>query len=406
MSGIVYNLSEFSSSKGGARHSKEDSTLIQGIVNASKALGAGEKSFLAKVDENHPYSGLKTVAESIYMSGLALGGRDDDDFTKKEMAAKSLPYDRIIMVIRKAASKLLRDSFRLTNQSYDYYEDYYYPVEIYYPDYVICNCGISNLKIGFSIDEEAGTITFDPVDDWKRVILEWREASNNDLNAMKSIENVTERTKALKSVTLIDEEKGTVSAYACIWGDEKNHDISLAKDYFDENTDLWVDQWDKRPMIYDHGVNPALKSMPVVGTWTSFKKDDVGLFVEGELDQRHKYYQGVLKLIKKKALNLSSDSIDHLVQREAKGGGVHYLSVWPLAAISLTPAPAEPRLMGVGAIKSAYESAGLAVPVEIAKLALEEEIVALKSEKVTENATDNDEILKAKARAKLLKLNS
>lgn len=157
---------------------------------------------------------------------------------------------------------------------------------------------------------------------------------------------------------------GRVAGYAVRFGDEAHPDISPMRDYFTKSTDFWLGQWDKRPMLYHHAQDPQTADAPVVGAWVKATVDDVGVWLEGQLDQAHRYYGAITELINRGALKLSSDSAPHLVRR-VRHGGAHEVTRWPLLAASLTPTPAEPRLMPVSALKAAFTQAGLLPPAEL-----------------------------------------
>jgi len=154
-----------------------------------------------------------------------------------------------------------------------------------------------------------------------------------------------------------------VGAYAVIYGTEDTPDLSDMKDFFTKATDFWLDKiGPTRPMIYHHAQEPATAAAPVVGAWTKAMQDDVGVWLEGELDKAHKYREAIKEMIAKGVLALSSDSAPHLVTRKKAAKGTHEVTRWPLLAASLTPTPAEPRLLPVDTIKAAYKAIGIAYP--------------------------------------------
>jgi hypothetical protein len=150
-----------------------------------------------------------------------------------------------------------------------------------------------------------------------------------------------------------------IGAYAVIFGDENHPDITPIKDYYTKATDFWLDAWDKRPMIYNHAMDQATTTDPVIGEWTKALIDDKGVWLEGELRKAHAYHQYVKRLIEAGVLALSSDSAPHLIKRTPMPNGTHRVDRWPLLAASLTPTPAEPRLLPVATIKAAYKAIGV-----------------------------------------------
>jgi phage head maturation protease len=158
---------------------------------------------------------------------------------------------------------------------------------------------------------------------------------------------------------------GGVGGYAVRFGSADEPDLSAFRDFFTKSTDFWLDAWDTRPMLYHHAQDEATKDAPVVGRWTQARVDDVGVWLEGQLDTAHRYAGAVKELIRRGVLRLSSDSAPHLVVREAQPNSTNWVKRWPLMACSLTPSPAEPRLLPVGALKAAYLEAGLLPPAEL-----------------------------------------
>lgn len=152
-----------------------------------------------------------------------------------------------------------------------------------------------------------------------------------------------------------------VGGYALLFGDATNTD--LTGDYFTKSTEFWLEEFgDKRPMLYQHAVfDPATKSNPVVGTWDTFRVDDIGVWTEGQLKKAHKYKQAIQQLIDAGALGLSSGSAPNLVLKTRKQRA-NEITRWPILEVSLTPEPAEPRMTPVTAIKSYFADAGLDLP--------------------------------------------
>ena len=135
-------------------------------------------------------------------------------------------------------------------------------------------------------------------------------------------------------------------------------EVDLQGEFFTKETDFWLsdaksdgDNYEcSLPMIYHHGLANLRGAEARVGSWTAIKTMDNGMWIEGQLDISHKYADKIKKLVDMGVLGLSSDSIGRLVSRkkhQKKGGSVWELTSWPLAGVSLTPNPAEPRLLPV-----------------------------------------------------------
>lgn len=143
-----------------------------------------------------------------------------------------------------------------------------------------------------------------------------------------------------------------IGGYLVMWGDENQKD--MVDEFFTPDTDFWLGTWPQLPMLYHHGfAEPeGLRGRKsVVGKWDTFEQDDVGLWVEGELEKRHRYREGIDTLIGEKALGLSSGAFPKFVEVTNSG----FIKAWPIIEGSLTTTPMEPRMADVDFIrKSAF----------------------------------------------------
>lgn len=117
-------------------------------------------------------------------------------------------------------------------------------------------------------------------------------------------------------------------------------DPDLQRDYFTKETEFFIESGDVRPILYRHGAHPVIKSKKLGKATLTI--DDVGVFVEGELDVRDKYVRAIYSLVEKGYLGWSSGSMAHLVTREPNGKSFNVKS-WPLGEATLTPSPVEGR---------------------------------------------------------------
>lgn len=140
----------------------------------------------------------------------------------------------------------------------------------------------------------------------------------------------------------------TVGGYAVLFGSADTPDMSNYRDYFTKKTDFWIKRFGwPRPMTYHHGMDKDTRDDPIVGEWTKARVDDVGIWLEGQLDQAHKYHGAIKELVRRGFLKLSSDSAPQWVVRERQPNGTHEIKRWPLLTASPTVSPAEPRLSGI-----------------------------------------------------------
>ena len=120
----------------------------------------------------------------------------------------------------------------------------------------------------------------------------------------------------------------------------------------------WFGDW-QRPLLYHHGLDPELKTA-IVGR-IKVTPTDKGLWMEGQLDRAHEYADAVAELVDGGTMGLSSGSVSHLIDIDAKTGEIVR---WPLIEGSLTPTPANPDAKAASvkyALKSADAIAHLAV---------------------------------------------
>lgn len=159
-------------------------------------------------------------------------------------------------------------------------------------------------------------------------------------------------------------DDGRVGGYLVVFGDTYTRDLTQSPnpdgskgEFFTKSTEFALDWYEKRPWLYHHALDGAVK-MQAVGVIDKIEKDDVGLWAEAQINKRNKYATKVLDLVKAGKLSWSSGSVQHLVQKKANGE----ITAWPLIEGSSTPTPAEPRythLIPTKAAVTAYKAIGL-----------------------------------------------
>jgi len=217
-----------------------------------------------------------------------------------------------------------------------------------YAEYAVLDIDGETYQINYTID--SGDVQLSDKSEWARVEWEISELDGAE-DGYEADDDDTPRVVIGDAVKMLDE--GKIGAYAVRFGDADNPDLSQMRDYFTKATDFWLDAWTQRPMLYHHAQDEATADVPIIGTWTKAMRDDVGIWLEGQLDKAHKYYSAINEMVKQGALKLSSDSAPHLVKRTRRGD-TNEVTRWPLMAASLTPTPAEPRLLPVSALKAIY----------------------------------------------------
>lgn len=181
--------------------------------------------------------------------------------------------------------------------------------------------------------------------------------------------------------------EGRVGGYLVRFGGPK--DADLEGDFFVPETELGVEEGGKLPIFYQHGMDSTLKSKRI-GRGTA-KFDEIGLWIEAQLEMRSEYEQAIYTLAEQGKLGWSSGAAGHLVEREQVGKS-YKITSWPIAEASLTPTPAEPRNSATP-VKSLYKPAAADTePVEEVKA---EEIVVVEDNIiVTEEKLMDEEAIK------------
>ncbi len=145
---------------------------------------------------------------------------------------------------------------------------------------------------------------------------------------------------------------GRVGGYLVVWGNPGERD--LQGEYFTPETELGLSWYPQRPVLYQHGLDGALKAA-VIGSMDTLVRDETGVWAEAQLDLRQRWARAVQRLIEKGVLGWSSGSLAHLVEVADDG----QIRRWPIVEGSLTPTPAQPRRSDARSIKSAWEALGL-----------------------------------------------
>lgn len=145
---------------------------------------------------------------------------------------------------------------------------------------------------------------------------------------------------------------GRIGGYLVVWGNAEQRD--LQGEFFTPETELGLEWYDRRPVLFHHGLDGKVKAA-VIGTIDTLVADETGVWAEAQLDLRQRYVRTIQKLIDKGVLGWSSGSLPHLVDITADG----VIRRWPIVEGSLTPTPAEPRRTDVQTLKSAYATLGL-----------------------------------------------
>lgn len=132
---------------------------------------------------------------------------------------------------------------------------------------------------------------------------------------------------------------GRIGGYLVLYGDDKNTD--LEGDYFTKATDFG--KATTSPLFYHHGLDETME-LKQLGEDATLKMDDVGVWMEAQLNLRDRYEKVIYGGAQKGKFGLSSGTAAHLVRRVKASNGASRVTRWPLGLdASITPTPAEPR---------------------------------------------------------------
>jgi len=138
---------------------------------------------------------------------------------------------------------------------------------------------------------------------------------------------------------------GWVEGYLVSWGN--GEDTDLQGEHFTPRTEFCLEWFPDRPVLYHHGLD-GQAGLRKIGSIKSIEADDLGLWVQAQLDLRDRYANAVYDMVKTKEFGWSSGSVDHLVKISTKGE----ITVWPIIEGSITPTPAQPSKTTVRAFKA------------------------------------------------------
>lgn len=176
---------------------------------------------------------------------------------------------------------------------------------------------------------------------------QWREHKAIDIEAMLADVKSEEENPLAAHIKAMDDDTITVAGYGVVWGGR-----DLEGEYFTKETDFWFDRITEEPMVlYHHGHDEDVQKQ-VVGRTSHKATDDQGLWIEAQIDRHNEYAEAIAELVEDGKLGYSSGAVGHLTEREKDG----QIRSWPIAEFSLTPTPAEPRTLGVRALRSLSSS--------------------------------------------------
>lgn len=142
------------------------------------------------------------------------------------------------------------------------------------------------------------------------------------------------------AIKVLDADRGILGGWAIPFGGPVHGGKDLEGEYFAPDTNFAFDWFpdEGRPVLYEHGTDPAIK-LTVIGRQTSKRVDpDKGVWAQTQLNMAHRYAEVILQLAKKGVLGYSSGSVLAHIRRSGAGK----IAQWPWIELTLTPRPANP----------------------------------------------------------------
>ena len=141
----------------------------------------------------------------------------------------------------------------------------------------------------------------------------------------------------MDAVKLVDVEKGLVEGWAIPFGGPMPGGKDFDDEAFSKDTELFLRAYNKRPLLYFHGMDKALGVEPI-GDEIKWEQKDGGIWLEAQLNLSGKYQEHVLELARRGLLGFSSGAHPQSVVKSASG----LIERWMWLETSLLPIPSNP----------------------------------------------------------------
>lgn len=140
---------------------------------------------------------------------------------------------------------------------------------------------------------------------------------------------------------------GVIEGYLVPFGSPQERDLHLQ--YFDASTDFHLDDFpiENAPTLYHHGLDKTI-GVRRIGTVKAVKVDDLGIWVQAQLDMRDEYERAIYNLIRENKMGWSSSALPASVLVEKNG----HIKSWAIVEASVTPIPAMPIRTQIQSLKA------------------------------------------------------
>ena len=150
----------------------------------------------------------------------------------------------------------------------------------------------------------------------------------------------------MEAVKLVDVEQGLIEGWAIPFGGPMPGGKDLDGEAFTKDTELYMEAYDKRPLLYHHG-GDSLLGFGAIGSEIKATRKEQGIWLEAQLKMAGQYKGLLLQLLGKGMLGFSAGANPRSVSIDSDGT----IKSWMWTETSLTPMPANP--FGMVATKSA-----------------------------------------------------
>ena len=141
----------------------------------------------------------------------------------------------------------------------------------------------------------------------------------------------------MDAVKLVDVEKGLIEGWAIPFGGPMPGSKDLDGEAFTKDTELYLDNYPSRPILYQHGKDSLLGYRPIASEVKVTRKEQ-GIWLEAQLKMAGQYKDMILELLGKEMLGFSSGANIGSVAKTTDG----LITSWLWNETSLTPMPANP----------------------------------------------------------------
>lgn len=196
--------------------------------------------------------------------------------------------------------------------------------EVFEDHAIVCNekTGI-HYRVGFTMSGDE--VTVDDKDSWQEVEQEW---------VLKTLGPVIEFGGTIKTL----DDNGKIGGLLVAYTDKNN--LDLGRDFFTKDTDYDAKTGDPITIYYNHGLDRTIKRKKLGRGPGKLEFQDVGVWVEAQLDLRDEYEKAIFEMARAGKLGWSSGTLPNLVERVPQGKGF-WIKTWPLGKDgSVTPTPA------------------------------------------------------------------